>query len=46
MEYEQDKYAKDIRQRKNSPKGQLNISEDVSKKDYFRFQANNFGRDG
>lgn len=40
MEYEQDKYAKDIRQRKNSPKGQLNISEDVSKKDYFRFQAN------
>jgi len=40
MEYEQDKYAKDIRQRKNSPKGQLNISEDVSKKDYFKFQAN------
>jgi len=40
MEYEQDKYAKDIRQRKNAPKGQLNISEDVSKKDYFRFQAN------
>jgi hypothetical protein len=40
MEFEQDKYAKDIRQRKNSTKGQLNISEDVSKKDYFRFQAN------
>jgi hypothetical protein len=40
MEFEQEKYAKDIRQRKNSPKGQLNISEDVSKKDYFRFQAN------
>ncbi len=40
MEFEQEKYAKDIRQRKNSPKGQLNISEDVSKKDYFRFQTN------
>ena len=40
MQYEQEVYAKDIRQRRNQPKGQLNISEDVSKNDYFRFQAN------
>lgn len=40
MTYEQDKYYKDIRQRKNAPKGVLSITEDVSKNDYFRFQAN------
>ena len=40
MNFEQDRYIKDIRQRRNAPKGQLNISEDVSKNDYFRFQAN------
>lgn len=40
MQYEQDVYIKDIRQRRNQPKGQLNVSEDVSKNDYFRFQAN------
>lgn len=40
MQYEQEVYAKDIRQRRNQPKGQLNVSEDVSKNDYFRFQAN------
>jgi hypothetical protein len=40
MQYEQEVYAKDIRQRRNQPKGTLNISEDVSKNDYFRFQAN------
>lgn len=40
MQYEQEVYVKDIRQRRNQPKGQLNISEDVSKNDYFRFQAN------
>jgi hypothetical protein len=40
MQYEQDKYFKDIRQRRNQPKGVLSISEDVSKNDYFRFQAN------
>ena len=39
MQFEQDRYAKDIRGRRNAPKGQLNISEDVSKNDYFRFQA-------
>ena len=40
MQYEQELYAKDIRQRRNQPKGQLNVSQDVSKNDYFRFQAN------
>ncbi|MDE3234986.1 MAG: hypothetical protein KGO81_03450 [Bacteroidota bacterium] len=40
MQYEQDKYFKDIRQRRNAPKGTLSVSEDVSKNDYFRFQAN------
>ena len=40
MQYEQELYARDIRQRRNQPKGQLNVSQDVSKNDYFRFQAN------
>ncbi|MEN9686414.1 MAG: hypothetical protein RLZZ28_2200 [Bacteroidota bacterium] len=40
MQYEQELYAKDIRQRRNQPKGQLTVSEDISKNDYFRFQAN------
>jgi len=40
MQAEQDRYAKDIRARRNAVKGSLNISEDVSKNDYFRFQAN------
>jgi hypothetical protein len=40
MTFEQDLYYKDIRQRRNAPKGVLSVSEDVSKYDYFRFQAN------
>lgn len=40
MQYEQQIYSKDIRQRRNQPKGQMVVSEDVSKNDYFRFQAN------
>lgn len=40
MDFQQDRYAKDIRQRRNAPRGQLNVSEDVTKKDFFRFQAN------
>lgn len=40
MQFQQDRYVRDIRQRRNAPKGQLNISEDISKNDYFRFQAN------
>ena len=33
-------YYKDIRGRRNAPKGQLGVSEVVGKKDYFRFNAN------
>jgi hypothetical protein len=40
MQYEQEIYSKDIRQRRNQPKGQMVVSEDVSKNDYFRFQGN------
>jgi len=40
MQFEQDRYYKDIRQRRNAPKGALSITEDVSTHDYFRFQAN------
>ncbi|MBV9987014.1 MAG: hypothetical protein JO301_05010 [Chitinophagaceae bacterium] len=40
MQYEQEVFAKDVRQRRNQPKGQQVVSEDVSKNDYFRFQAN------
>ncbi len=40
MQYEQERYAKDIRQRRNQPKGQVVVSEDVSKTEYYRFQAN------
>ncbi len=41
MDYEQDKYYKDIRQRRNVPKGTVSVTEEVSeRKDFFRFQAN------
>ncbi|WP_169337701.1 hypothetical protein [Segetibacter koreensis] len=41
MSYEQDKYFKDIRQRRNVPKGTIAVTEDVNnRKDFFRFQAN------
>jgi len=41
MTFEQDKYYKDIRQRRNVPKGTVAVTEDVStRKDFFRFQAN------
>jgi hypothetical protein len=36
----QDRYSKDIRQSRNAPIGVLSVSEDISKNDYFRFQAN------
>lgn len=45
MAYEQDKYAKDLRQRKNAVKGRLSVVEDVTKKDFFRFAANPNQRD-
>jgi hypothetical protein len=41
MQYNYDKYNKDIRQRRNVPRGRLTVSEEVSKtRDYFKFQAN------
>jgi len=41
MAYQQDKYFKDIRQRRNVPKGSLSVSEEISrKKDFYRFNAN------
>lgn len=41
MTYQQEKYFKDIRQRRNVPKGTIAVTEDVSKRrDFFRFQAN------
>ena len=40
MQYEQAIFSQDIRQRRNQPKGQMVVSEDISKNDYFRFQAN------
>lgn len=33
-------YFKDLRGRRNTPKGQLSISEDIGKKDFMRFNAN------
>ncbi len=33
-------YYKDLRARKNVPKGQLSISEEIGKKDFMRFNAN------
>lgn len=36
----QQQYYKDIRGRRNTPRGQLSVTEEVGKKDYFRFNAN------
>ena len=33
-------YFKDIRGRRNSPKGQLSVTEEIGKKDFIRFNAN------
>ena len=40
MRDEQNRYFKDIRGRRNAPKGTVAISEVVGKKDYYRFNAN------
>jgi hypothetical protein len=40
MEKESEKYYEDIKKRKNNPKGKLFTQEDVTKKDFFKFQAN------
>jgi hypothetical protein len=44
MQTESQKYFKDISGRKLVPKGQLSITEDVTKKDYIRFNANPVAR--
>jgi hypothetical protein len=40
MTEESQKYYKDIRGRRNVPKGQLSVTEQIGKKDYIRFNAN------
>jgi hypothetical protein len=41
MRYQEEKYYKDIRQRRNVPKGNIIVTEAISdKKDFFRFQVN------
>ena len=40
MEEVPQQYFKDIRGRRNTPKGQLSVTEEIGKKDYFRFNAN------
>ncbi|MEX6686049.1 hypothetical protein QTN47_01005 [Danxiaibacter flavus] len=40
MQYEQDKYLKDIKQRRNAPRGRLTVVEETTKADYYRFAAN------
>lgn len=40
MEEVQQQYFKDIRGRRNTPKGRLSVSEEVGKKDFIRFNAN------
>ncbi len=40
MQNQQDKYYKDIRQRRNVPKGTISVSEEIGKSDFFRFNAN------
>lgn len=41
MQYEQDKYFKDLRQRRNVPKGSISVSEEITKNtDFYRFNAN------
>lgn len=40
MSYMEDRYFKDIRQRRNAPKGTISVVEDVEKQDFFRFQVN------
>ena len=36
----QQQYFKDVRGRRNTPRGQLSVTEEIGKKDYFRFNAN------
>jgi hypothetical protein len=40
MQYESERYLRDIRQRRNAPRGRLSVVEETTKKDFFRFQSN------
>src|SRR3954453_22623893 len=40
MVYEQDRYIKDIKQRRNAPRGKLSVVEEVTKNEYYHFAAN------
>jgi hypothetical protein len=40
MEYQNDLYSKDLRSRRNAPKGSVITTEDISQAEYYRFQAN------
>jgi hypothetical protein len=41
MQYEEDKYIRDLKQRRNAPKGKLSIVEDEKKdEEFYRFSAN------
>lgn len=40
MLYEQDKYIKDLKQRRNAPRGKISVIEETNKSDFFRFTAN------
>ena len=40
MDFQDEKYNADIRRRRNAPKGNIIADEDVSKRDFYRFQAN------
>jgi hypothetical protein len=44
MTEESQKYYKDLRGRRNVPKGQLAVTEQIGKKDYIRFNANPISR--
>ena len=40
MTFEEEKYYKDMKGRRNAPKGSMSVMEDVTENDYFKFQAN------
>ena len=40
MAFEQDRYIKDIKQRRNAPRGKLSVVEEIGKTDYYNFAAN------
>lgn len=40
MDFEQQRYYADIKQRRNAPRGRLTIVEETKKSDFFRFAAN------